>query len=366
MIKMMAFDPKYTITHNILKNLTKIEVIKEAFERNPVTPSFMASLRSSAKMASVHYSTKIEGNRLTLKQVEEAILRKKNVLHQERDLSEVRAYYKAMDYAEKCLEKKLPFSEAFIKKIHDIVEVFSTPYRDGQNAIYDNLSGNVVYMPPEAKDVPRLMTELVDWVTGNKEIPDIIVAGLAHYQFVTIHPYYDGNGRTARLTTSFLMRKFGYGLRGIYSLEEYYANDLPGYYGALNTHSHHNYYEGRENADLTGWIDYFTTGVAEVFERIQNKANQRPAVDMSSAMRKLDVKQRKILELFVEFKEVTSMQIAGYLNISQQSGRLLANRWIKEGFLKLANSSKKARKYCLAEKYEESVFEKNRTPGNTD
>jgi Fic family protein len=353
----MAFDPKYTITQNILKNLTKIEAIRETFEQNPVTPSLMVSLRSSAKMASVHYSTKIEGNRLTLKQVEDTILRKKVVPHKERDSSEVKAYYKAMDYVEKCLEKNLNFSENFIKRIHGIVEGFAASYRDAQNAIYDNSSGNIVYVPPEAKDVPHLMAELVDWVNGNEKIPNVIVAGLTHYQFVTVHPYYDGNGRTARLITSFLMRKFGYGLRGIYSLEEYYANDLPGYYGALNTHPHHNYYEGRENADLTGWIDYFTTGVADIFEKIQNKAKQRPTVDVSSAMRKLDVKQRKILELFVEFKEVTSIQIAEYLNISQQSGRLLANQWIKDDFLELANSSKKARKYCLAEKYEKSVSE---------
>jgi Fic family protein len=265
-----------------------------------------------------------------------------------------------MDYAEKCLEKNLPFSEAFIKKIHDIVEGFSAPYRDGQNAIYDNSSANIVYMPPKAKDVSHLMAELVDWVNKSDEIPRIIAAGLVHYQFVTIHPYYDGNGRTARLITSFLMRKFGYCLRGIYSLEEYYANDLPGYYGALNTHLHHNYYEGRETADLTGWIDYFTTGVAEIFEKIQNKAKQRPAIDLSSEMRKLDMKQRKILELFVEFKEITSIQIAEYLNISQQSGRLLANQWIKDNFLKLANSSKKARKYCLSEKYEKSVSKNSR------
>ncbi|MDR2402282.1 MAG: Fic family protein [Cytophagales bacterium] len=356
----MAFDPKYTITQNILKNLMKIEAISEAFERNPVTPSLMASLRSSAKIASVHYSTKIEGNRLTLKQVEETILKKKVVPHKERDSSEVKAYYKAMDYVEKCLENNLVFSETFIKKIHDIVEGFSASYRDSQNAIYDNSSGNIIYMPPETKDVPCLMTELVNWVNENKEIPNVIVAGLTHYQFVTIHPYYDGNGRTARLITSFLMRKFGYGLRGIYSLEEYYENDLSGYYGALNSHPHHNYYEGRENADLTSWIDYFTTGVAEVFEKIQNKAKQRPAADMSLSMRKLNVKQRKILELFVEFKEITSMQIAEYLNISQQSGRLLANQWIKDDFLKLANSSKKTRKYCLSEEYEKNVAENSR------
>ena len=229
-------------------------------------------------------------------------------------------------------------------------------YRDGQNAIYDNASGNIVYMPPEAKDVPILMKELVEWVNSDSQTPRIIVAALVHYQFVTIHPYYDGNGRTARLLTSFLMRKFGYGLKGIYSLEEYYANDLAGYYRALATHEHHNYYEGREQADLTNWIEYFARGVAEVFGKIQIRATApNNFQDFSAEMRRLDVTQRKIMELFTEFEEITSMQIAQYLGMSQQSGRLLANRWIESRFLKLSNNSKKARKYRLADQYEKIV-----------
>lgn len=268
----------------------------------------------------------------------------------------MKSYYKAMNYIEKCLAQDLPFSEKLIKKTHDLVEGATSPYRDGQNAIYDNASGNIVYLPPEAKDVPGLMKSLIDFVRNDQQTPRVIVAGLVHYQFVTIHPYYDGNGRTARLLTSFLMRKYGYGLKDIYSLEEYYANDLAGYYSALATHPHHNYYEGRENADLTGWIEYFVRGVADVFEKIQVKTettNSRK--DFSGEMRQLDVTQRKILELFTEFREITSIQIAEYLGMSQQSARLLANRWVDDEFMIISNHSKKARKYRLAEKFEKLV-----------
>ncbi|MBO7537179.1 MAG: Fic family protein [Alphaproteobacteria bacterium] len=352
----MVFAPNYRITQEILECLTKIEMIKNSFRDSKISPVLLASLKSSAKIETIHYSTKIEGNRLTRKEVEQTIFKRKVIENRIRDSSEVKSYYNAMNYIEKCLVQDLPFSEKLIKKTHNLVEGATSPYRDGQNAIYDNASGNIVYLPPEAKDVPGLMNSLIDLVNNDQQTPRVIVAGLVHYQFVTIHPYYDGNGRTARLLTSFLMRKYGYELKDIYSLEEYYANDLAGYYSALATHPHHNYYEGRETADLTGWIEYFVRGVADVFEKIQIKTqttNSRK--DFSGEMRQLDVTQRKILELFTEFQEVSSMQIAEYLGMSQQSARLLANRWVDDGFMIISNHSKKARKYRLAEKFEELV-----------
>ena len=188
----------------------KIENIKESFKDSNISPVLMASLKSSAKIASIHYSTKIEGNRLTQKEVEETIFKRKVIENRQRDSSEVNAYYKAMNYIEKSLDENVAFSEKLIQQTHNLVENVKSSYRDGQNAIYDNASGNIVYMPPEAKDVPILMKELVEWVNSDSQTPRIIVAALVHYQFVTIHPYYDGNGRTARLLTSFLMRKFGY------------------------------------------------------------------------------------------------------------------------------------------------------------
>jgi len=85
-------------------------------------------------------------------------------------------------------------------------------YRTAQNVIRDSSSGSIVYLPPEAPDVPELMQSLVDWINSelsDGELPAPIVAALAHYQFATIHPYLDGNGRTARLWVNCLASRYG-------------------------------------------------------------------------------------------------------------------------------------------------------------
>lgn len=101
------------------------------------------------------------------------------------------------------------------------------------------------------------MKSLTGWLrsAGSHDLPCPIRACLAHYQFATIHPYYDGNGRTARLLTSLILHLGGYDLKGLYSLEEYYAHNLAGYYDALTIGPSHNYYEGRAGADMTKWVE---------------------------------------------------------------------------------------------------------------
>ena len=360
----MTFLPKYTITKDILTDLTKIEAVKNSFEDKPLSPVLLSSLHKTAKIAQSHYSTQIEGNRLSLKQVETTLYSANKTAkdYQGHDEKEVKAYYNAINYMEKVLEEGGEFNEKLVQKIHSLVEGSQKiiPYRNEQNAIYDTSDGSLVYLPPETKDVLVMMKDLVTWVNENiDKLPTPIVASLFHYQFVTIHPYFDGNGRTARLMTNYIMRKFGYGLKGIYSLEEYYAKNLKDYYQALATHPHHNYYYGRHEADLTSWVEYFIKGVATAFENINVKAKEQQNVgikDISPALRKLDIKQRKILELFVEFEEITSNQAGEYLNLSSQSARLLLNKWVDVGFLIIANKARKNRTYGLSKEYEELLM----------
>lgn len=360
----MTFLPKYTITKDILADLTKIEAIKNSFDDKPLSPVLLSSLHKTAKIAQSHYSTQIEGNHLSLKQVETALYSANNKVkeYQGHDEKEVKAYYNAINYMEKVLENGGEFDEKLLQKIHSLIEGSKKiiPYRNEQNAIYDTSDGSLVYLPPETKDVPVMMKDLAQWVNDNiDKLPTPIVAGLFHYQFVTIHPYFDGNGRTARLMTSYIMRKFGYGLKGIYSLEEYYAKNLKDYYQALATHTHHNYYFGRNEADLTPWLEYFIKGVATAFENINIKAQEQQntgiKTDISPMLRKLDIKQRKILELFVEFDQITSNQAGEYLNLSSQSARLLLNKWVEEGFLIIANKARKNRTYGLSKEYEQLI-----------
>ena len=104
----------------------------------------------------------------------------------------------------------------------------NTPYSDGQNVIEDSNTGTIIYLPPEFKDVPGLMRNLVSWIEENKNLPCPIVAVIAHCQFATIHPYYDGNGRTSRLLAILSMHLGSYDLKGLYYFEEHYARNLLG------------------------------------------------------------------------------------------------------------------------------------------
>jgi Fic family protein len=228
-----------------------------------------------------------------------------------------------------------------------------TPYRAGQNVIRDSASRRIVYMPPEAKEVRPLMRAFVSWIGSSKKesLPTPIRAGIAHYQFATIHPYYDGNGRTARLLTTLILHLGGYDLKGLYSLEEYYARNLTAYYEALSVGPSHNYYEGRAEADITGWVDYFCEGMAESFESVRRRAAQaarQGEKDKTKILRLLDPRQRKALELFTKSSVITSSDVEALFGISQRAARNLLTAWVENGFVVIADPARKSRRYALA------------------
>ena len=256
----MPFQPHFRISSATAKALMAIEASRVAVDRLPVTPQMIASLRESARLLTTHYSTQIEGNRLTLPQVEEVIAGGGGFPGRERDEREVQNYYKAAGEIESLAALKRKLTEKDIQTIHGLAfegKKRPTPYRDGQNVIRNSGSGAITYLPPEAKEVAGLMGELVMWINAeieSRDLPVPVIAALAHYQFATIHPYYDGNGRTARLLTTLILHRCGYGLKGIYSLEEYYAKNLRGYYAALTVGPSHNYHLGRAEADVSGFV----------------------------------------------------------------------------------------------------------------
>jgi Fic family protein len=359
------FKPHFTITPHLASMLMKIESLKAQINDLPINSTVLASLRESAQLSSVHYSTMIEGNKLTEEEVELTIKDKKTLPGRERDQWEVLGYYQALDEVEQ-LKQQATIDESQIKKIHALLlgggtkKIKPTPYRTVQNVIRDSSSKAIVYLPPEAKDVPQLMKELILWINNNRiELPIPILAAIGHYQFATIHPYIDGNGRTARLLTTLILHMNGYGLKGIYSLDEYYAKNLPAYYSALSVGPSHNYYMGREESDITQWIEYFCQGLLRSFEKTYEHASQnknRGGKDTTHVLRKLDAKQRLALTmLFKKQDRITSKDIETLFGIHSGSARILCKKWINEGFLEFADPAKRSRSYRLSPSYEELV-----------
>ena len=349
------FAPVYSITPAIAKALMSIEADRQTVAGLPIDVTVLAKLRETARLVSTHYSTQIEGNRLTQRQVQEAVAGA-HIPGKERDELEVRHHYRALEEVEKLAANGRTPTEKEIQRIHGLVMTGRpkpTPYRDGQNVIRDSRTRGIVYMPPEARAVPGLMADLARWIRlrmNDGDLPAPMIAGLAHYQFATIHPYYDGNGRTARLLANFILHAAGYGLKGIYSLDEYYARNLDAYYTALNVGPSHNYHLGRAEADVTGFLDYFCHGMADAFASVKVQAAaaaERGVEDRSESLRKVDPRQRRLLELFRKQETVTAEDMALHLRLSHRTVVGLCRDWLKSGFLELHDPSRKRRSYQL-------------------
>ena len=188
--------PPYTITDKML-NLaaTIMEKIGEAnyFERLNRFPE----LRRKTRIKSIHSSLAIENNQLSLFQVE-AVINGKAVIGEQKDIQEVKNAYKA--YGE--IDNVNPYSVEDLKKIQGIltfaIEDDSGKFRNHGEAVYD---GDVqIFMAPPHRMVPTLMDNLFSWMNEVKEnVNPLILSSIFHYEFVFIHPFSDGNGRTARL-----------------------------------------------------------------------------------------------------------------------------------------------------------------------
>ena len=197
---------KVTLSNEILKYITEID--KNRYKASEVSlPIAVASkLRKNSKKKSSYASTKIEGNPLSEKQVDEVIDsdERKHYLKPEQ---EVRNYFLALNYLEEKAAKKERFSKKLMLDVQKYVEKGASKEKIGLRgpmppgvlfAVYDSQTGNPDYIPPEYIDIPDLLDELVEYVNETDDHP-LIIAAVVHYQLVTIHPFEDGSGRTASL-----------------------------------------------------------------------------------------------------------------------------------------------------------------------
>lgn len=335
------YNPRYTITNTMAQNLMKIQKASLLVESLPLPASILETLRKNSREQTVILSTKIEGNTLDEQAKKEAIYRQSSSNEEQ----EVYNLMKAIEYLDECEERQLPITEEFIKKLHAIIRVINhgrrprlSEYRTEQNQV-GKRNESYWYLPPEPEDVPRLMEDLVAWINSPsaQEVPAPIKAGVVMWQFLTIHPYMDGNGRTARMLATYILRMGGLGLKGLFVLETFYDRNLREYYKNLQMGLHHNYYFGRNDCDITPWLEFFVAGLAEVFgeaaELVEEKSREYTAVE-PELIRALDPHQRIVFsQLAFRYNWASISDLQRWLNLSDRTIRDKVKRWIKEGFL---------------------------------
>jgi Fic family protein len=295
------FEPKFTITQEILKDMGAVEAAKEVIERAVLVPKFEAEFRQEALVRTVHYGTKLEGNDLSLTQAEKVVAGEM-VTARDRDIQEVINYRAVMEYLDR-LKKRAQenYSEAQLKKIHRLTterilaEDEAGEYRQIQVVVRNLATQEVSFRPPPAVEVPYQIQDWLGWLNSGagRQTHPVLRAGITHYELARIHPFVDGNGRAARAMALLVLFLEGYGVKKFFALEEYYDRNAKNYYQALQSVE-------QLGGDETVWLQFFVKGLAEELTRVKDKVAQLAALAQVSgtggAQVALTERQIQILE----------------------------------------------------------------------
>lgn len=334
---------KVTLTNEILRTITQIE--KNRFEIDSVKlPATVTNrLRKNSKKKSSYASNKIEGNPLTEAQADEVIDRdeRKHFLKPEQ---EIRNYWLALTFLEEKAKRKEPVTRELILQVQKLVQKGASKEKIGLRgpmppgvlfAVYDSETGNPDYIPPEYSDVPGLLDELVDYVNTTDDHP-LIVAAVVHYQLVTIHPFEDGNGRTARLISGYILDLNGFGFRGIGSLEEYFAYDVNEYYDSLQMGLPALYYNGRNDPPHPEiWINYFLRMVLLYSDKVRELSENANADEIDGSLSYLKEREKELLLLLIKrYKgEFTPIEVSKDLGVTNKTVINRLSVLVKTGFV---------------------------------
>ena len=273
------FKPKYFISLELLDNIKKITSVVTQLNARTYTNIILHKFERKARDLSAHASTSIEGNPLPLTDVK--ALLKSRPEHLRDTEREVLNYNNALVWLEKELKRSIPLTITgdVIHKIHAFVmdslmaETKLQDYRNKPVFVNDPREHKTIYWPPDQQDVQNLMREFIEFINhSQKDMDPLLVAGIFHKQFVIIHPFIDGNGRTVRLITKALLASMGLNTFNLFSFENYYNNNVTNYFTYVGERG--NYYDIVDKIDFTPWLVYFTGGIIDELLRVSKELDK--------------------------------------------------------------------------------------------
>jgi Fic family protein len=334
------FEPIYTITPKLLADIKRIGIITSELNRCHFSKTDLVKFEKIANEISAHTSTSIEGNPLPLIEVKRIL---KNHPENVRDSEkEVLNYNEALEFLNERINKKTAkFSLSLVLKIQKLVtKGLIAPHNNGrirQEPVFvnDPRTGKVVYLPPDHDDVPDLMNGLITFASRNKNILDpLIVAGIFHKQFVIIHPFLDGNGRTARLATKVLLANMGLNTFNLFSFENYYNRNVAKYFEKVGVTG--NYYDIQKHLDFTPWLEYFTDGIIDEMLRVK-KILERETASPETTLRP---HHQMILDYIRDYGFITDRDYAKITDRAKPTRNLDFNKLIELGLIERLGKGK--------------------------
>ena len=332
----MPYEPQFSITPRLLTLVEQTSALRERIQSASVELSWIPALQKDTRTRNSHASTAIEGNPLTLEQV--------RALEEGRELSAVEArpkreilnYFAGLRYVEKHAKKKTIRHE----DIFDLHRLLAGQVMDqGEAGRYRTIQVRVGWhFPPAAADVSGLMFELLDW--WNKKAPALspmLSSSILHYQFEWIHPFADGNGRTGRALALWELYRRGFDSHHIFSVDEYYWEDRPAYYRALDA-------VRKDGGDLTGWLEYSAQGLRDTLDRVWTRVQSYQVRSPGKLV--LRPRQEQLLRLLRDHGSMAPSELWSALRISKQGAMDLLRPLLAAGLVEKIGTKKTGR-YAL-------------------
>lgn len=332
----MAYEPQFTITPRLLSQVEGIAALRERILRATIELSWIPALQKDTRTRNGHASTAIEGNPLTLEQVRALEEGREPSASDPRSNREVLNYFAGLRYVEKHARKKAIRHE----DLFELHRLLADKVMDqGTAGSYRTIQVRVGrHFPPAAVDVSGLMFELLDW--WNKKsvaLSPVLSSAILHYQFEHIHPFADGNGRTGRALALWELYRRGFDSHHIFSVDEYYWEDRPGYYAALDA-------VRVAGEDLTDWLEYCAEGLRQTLERVWLRVQ---AFNIKSPDKLvLRPKQELLIKLLRDHGSMAPAEIWIALAVSRQGAMDLLHPLLDAGIVEKIGG-KKTGKYSL-------------------
>jgi Fic family protein len=336
---MAVYHPYFNISPKIVEEIEIISRMQGELRQNPALPVNLEAIGLAAVDA-VHFSTKIEGNPFTHKQVTDALRGRLKSHKDQRSFKEIINYSKARNYLLGQSGKSGRLNTLLALKTHDLLlqgivtAKLRGCFRKAQNVIRDSKTNSILYLPPEYRDVSELIKGLIAWVGGEilKKTSILLIAPVFHYRFVTIHPFMDGNGRAARLLTNYLLYSSGYTVQQFAAIEKQHEIDRALYYKSLYTCQAGNYYEIPEDLDITGWIEYWLTCLEATYKEAAGRTSMEKK--SFSDFPDLDLRLKKALGLFKQHKRIKAGEYQGLMGLGRTQAVADLNALIKLKLIK--------------------------------
>lgn len=329
----MPYQPQFTISPTLLSRVEAIAALREQIQSATVELAWIPALQKDSRSRNVHASTAIEGNPLTLEQVQAIEEGSEPLASDERSRREVLNYFAGLHYIEKNL-KAPPLRHEDVFELHRILA--DSVMDQGQAGQYRKIAVSVgKHIPPPPGEVSGLMFELTDWWnTESHKLSPVLSSAILHNRFETIHPFADGNGRTGRALALWELYRRGFDSHHIFSVDEFHWEDRPRYYAALDSARH-------KGEDLSDWLDYSAEGLHQALERAWLRIQSlRPKTAEKLSLRP---KQEQLLQLLRDHGSLAPSEIWAALDISRQGAMDLLKPLLEAGLVEKVGTKKTGR-----------------------